>query len=207
MVTRLLRSASQELWAPGRPTDSSLAVVVLTVSRAPTEDSPKTLAEEEATEAGGMRARVAVAEQEEEEPAGTAEAEMTRIALREEDTEEEEEDEGEEVQEAAATEETAVGEDTEVEVEEEDTEEERGATAEGTEAAEGAAATSAVAGMTAGDEAADLLEWEVVTEVATKISVDLETTAPGMNPQVAVEATWMTTLTTTPSSCRASRRK
>lgn len=60
------------------------------------------------------------------------------------------------------------------------------------------AVMTAVVDTTAADttaaEEADLLVWEVVTVVATKITVALETTAQGMNQLETLE----TTLTTTP---------
>lgn len=59
---------------------------------------------------------------------------------------------------------------------------------------------SAVATTVAEEE--DLLVWEVVTVVATKITVDLETTAQGMNQLVS-----RTTLTTTPFLSRGWEKK
>lgn len=69
------------------------------------------------------------------------------------------------------------------------------------------ALTTAVVDMTAVvdttvAEEEDLLVWEVVTVVATKITVDLETTAQGMNQMVS-----RTTLTTTPFLSRDWEKK
>lgn len=62
---------------------------------------------------------------------------------------------------------------------------------------EGASEAGAVVALNAADttavEEVDLLVWEVVTVVATKITVDLEITAPGMNQLVS-----RITRTTTP---------
>lgn len=78
-----------------------------------------------------------------------------------------------------------------------ETAQKEGATEAEAVAAMTVAAMTAVVDLTAADttvaDEVDLLVWEVVTVVATKITVALETTAQGMNQLVS-----RTTLTTTP---------
>jgi len=158
---------------------------VLMVSRGPMEASLKTPAAV-AMEGGGMTAKAAAAA-----AAGMAETTVVLTAPREAAT-------GGEGEEEAAAMAVTVAEDMVVTVAEEEDTAAAVTVAMVAATAAVAAATSAAAGMTAVEEA-DLLVWEVVTVVATKISVALETTVQGMNHPAVAAGQMRTTRTTTRS--------